>query len=242
AGAEESISGIRIVKAFARERHMLARFQHSVNRVFEQSMVSARLQAFYTPLMGFLPNIGLAAVLLVGGNQVISGSSSAGTLTAFVLYIGMLSGPVRWLGMSLSMAQRAVASGNRMFEILDREPSMKSPPGAPELPAGKGQVSLQRVTLRYDGSEPSLTGIDLEVEPGRTVALVGPTASGKTSMVGLLARLYDPSEGKVVIDGADIKEVDLASLRREIAFVADDSFLFSDTVAGNIAYATPGAS
>jgi ATP-binding cassette subfamily B protein len=241
ASAEENISGIRIVKAFARERHMLDRFRHSVNRVFEQSMVSARLQSFYTPLMGFLPNLGLAAVLLVGGNQLISGSISAGTLTAFVLYIGMLSGPVRWLGMSLSMAQRAVASGNRMFEILDREPSMQSPPGAPALPEGRGQVSLQRVTLRYDGSQPALTGIDLEVEPGRTVALVGPTASGKTSLVGLLARLYDPTEGRVVIDGADIKEVDLGSLRRDIAFVADDSFLFSDTVAANIAYARPDA-
>jgi ATP-binding cassette subfamily B protein len=241
ASAEENISGIRIVKAFARERHMLDRFRHSVNRVFEQSMVSARLQSFYTPLMGFLPNLGLAAVLLVGGNQLIDGSISAGTLTAFVLYIGMLSGPVRWLGMSLSMAQRAVASGNRMFEILDREPSMESPPGAPPLPEGRGQVSLQRVTLRYDGSQPALTGIDLEVEPGRTVALVGPTASGKTSLVGLLARLYDPSEGRVVIDGADIKDVDLGSLRREIAFVADDSFLFSDTVAANIAYARPDA-
>jgi len=241
ASAEESISGIRIVKAFARERHMLERFRHSVNRVFEQSMVSARLQAFYTPLMGFLPNLGLAAVLLVGGNQVINGSISPGTLTAFVLYIGMLSGPVRWLGMSLSMAQRATASGNRMFEILDREPSMKSPPGAPALPDGRGRVSLQRVTLRYDGSEPALSGVDLEVEPGRTVALVGPTASGKTSLVGLLARLYDPSEGRVVIDGADIREVDVASLRREIAFVADDSFLFSDTVAANIAYARPDA-
>ena len=117
---------------------------------------------------------------------------------------------------------------------------MESPPGAPPLPEGRGQVSLQRVTLRYDGAEPALTGIDLEVEPGRTVALVGPTAAGKTSLVGLLARLYDPSEGRVVIDGADIRDVDLASLRREIAFVADDSFLFSDTVAGNIAYARPG--
>jgi ABC-type multidrug transport system fused ATPase/permease subunit len=241
ASAEESISGIRIVKAFARERHMLDRFRHQVNRVFEQSMVSARLQAFYTPLMGFLPNLGLAAVLLVGGQQVIHGDIKSGELAAFASYIAMLSGPVRWLGMSLSMAQRATASGNRMFEILDREPSMQSPPGAPALPEGRGRVSLQRVTLRYDGSDPALSGIDLEVEAGRTVALVGPTASGKTSLVGLLARLYDPSEGRVVIDGADIKGVDLASLRKEIAFVADDSFLFSDTVAANIAYAHPRA-
>src|SRR3954464_12021713 len=128
-----------------------------------------------------------------------------------------------------------------MFEILDRQPSMESRPGAPSLRRGGGQVSLQRVTLRYDGAEPALTGIDLEVEAGRTIALVGPTAAGKTSLVGLLARLYDPSEGRVVIDGADIKDVDLTSLRSEIAFVADDSFLFSDTVSGNIAYARPDA-
>ncbi len=242
AGAEESVSGIRIVKAFAREPHMLDRFRASVDRVFEQSMVSTKLQSFYTPLMGFLPNIGVAVVLLVGGRRVIDGSMSLGEFTSFNLFLVMLSGPVRWLGMSLSMAQRAVASGNRMFEILDREPEMKSPPGAPALPPGGGSVSLERVTLRYDGSEPALTGIDLEVRPGRTVALVGPTAAGKTSLVGLLARLYDPTEGRVLIDGADIREVDLASLRREIAFVADDSFLFSDTVANNIAYASPDAS
>src|SRR5918996_888743 len=241
AGAEESVSGIRIVKAFARERLMQSRFRRAVDRVFEQSMFTTRLQAFYTPLMGFLPNIGLAVVLFVGGRQVIQGGLSVGEFTTFYLYLLMLSGPVRWLGMSLNMAPRAVASGNRMFEILDREPEMATPPGAPALPPGEGRVSIQGATLRYDGAEPALTGIDLELEPGHTVALVGPTASGKTSLVGLLARLYDPSEGRVLIDGADIKEVDLASLRAEIAFVADDSFLFSDTVANNIAYARTDA-
>ena len=241
ASAEESISGIRIVKAFARERFMLERFRGSVDRVFEQSMVSTRIQSFYTPFMGFLPTIGLAAVMLVGGRQVVNGSISIGDFAAMTSYVIMLSGPVRWLGMSLSMAQRAVASGNRMFEILDREPSMQSPPGTPPLPPGDGRVEIRDVTLRYDGSEPSLTDISLDVEPGRTVALVGPTASGKTSLVGLLARLYDPTEGSVRIDGADIREVDLGSLRAEIAFVADDSFLFSDTVAANIAYARPDA-
>ena len=141
AGAEESVSGIRIVKAFARERHMMDRFRRTVDRVFDQSMITTKLQAFYTPLMGFLPNIGLAVVLLVGGNQVINGNLSVGDFTTFFLYLVLLSGPVRWLGMSLSMAQRAVASGNRMFEILDREPSMASPPGAPALPAGGGRVA-----------------------------------------------------------------------------------------------------
>ena len=143
AGAEEGISGIRIVKAFARERHMLDRFRHSVDRVFEQSMVSTRLQAFYTPLMGFLPNIGLGAVLLVGGRQVIHGSTQRrATSPPSIIYLVLLSGPVRWLGMSLSMAQRAVASGNRMFEILDREPSWRARPARRLLPDGRGRVSL----------------------------------------------------------------------------------------------------
>ncbi|CAN5571088.1 ABC transporter ATP-binding protein [soil metagenome] len=241
ANAEESVSGIRIVKAFAREGFMMSRFRGAVDRVFVQSMISTRLQAFYTPLMGYLPTIGLAAVLFVGGRQVVNGTISIGEFTAIILYISTLAGPVRWLGMSLSMAQRAVASGNRLFEIIDREPSMQSPPGAPRLPAGGGRVELRDVSLRYNGAEPSLTNIDLAVEPGRTIALVGPTAAGKTSLVALLARLYDPSEGSVFVDGADIREVDLASLRSEIAFVSDDSFLFSDTVAGNIAYARPDA-
>ncbi|MGH2983076.1 MAG: ABC transporter ATP-binding protein [Solirubrobacterales bacterium] len=242
AGAEESVSGIRIVKAFARERHMLERFRHAVNRVFEQSMFSTRLNAFYTPLMGFLPNIGLAVVLFVGGRQVINGGLDIGQFTAFYTYLLLLGFPVRMLGMALSMSQRAVASGNRFFEILDREPNLTSPPGAPPLPQGEGRVKLENLTLRYDGAEPALTDVELEVPGGRTVALVGPTASGKTSLVALLARLYDPSEGRVLIDGADVRDVDLASLRSEIAFVADDSFLFSDTVAANIAYARPKAS
>ena len=249
AGAEENVSGVRIVKAFARERHMLDRFRNTVNRVFEQSMVSTRLQAFYTPLIGFLPNIGLAVVLLVGGRLVIDGTLTLGEFTAFNVYLVMLSGPVRWLGMSLSMAQRSVASGNRLFEILDREPELSGPAGAPPLPEGGGRVVVDHVHLTYaagaNGSAGSpieaLEDVTLEVEPGRTVALVGPTGSGKTSLVALLARLYDPTEGRVLIDGADVREVDLGSLRSQIAFVADDSFLFSDTVAANIAYAHPDA-
>jgi ABC-type multidrug transport system fused ATPase/permease subunit len=241
AEAEEGVSGIRIVKAFAREQHMLARFRRSVARVFDQNLYSTRLRAFYNPLIGFLPNVGLAVVLLVGGREVINGGLTLGEFTAFYTYLLLLSFPMRMLGIALGMAQRAIASGNRLFEVLDREPRIQSPPGAPPLPAGPGRVELRGVTLAYDGAEPALTDIDLEVEPGRTVALVGPTASGKTSLVALLARLYDPTAGSVVIDGADVRSVDLASLRSEIAFVADDSFLFSASVAENIAYARPDA-
>ncbi|MGZ5308561.1 MAG: ABC transporter ATP-binding protein [Solirubrobacterales bacterium] len=256
--AEESVSGIRIVKAFAREEHMVARFRRSVSRVFEQTMLTTRLSAFYSPLMGFLPNVGLAVVLFFGGRDVIQGDLSVGDFTAFYTYLLMLSSPVRTLGVALGMSQRAMASGNRLFQVLDREPRLASPPGAPGLPAGGGHVELREVTLRYPNTptlaavgaaaEPevaardaALTGVSLQVSAGRTVALVGPTASGKTSLVALLARLYDPSEGEVLVDGADVRSVDLTSLRNEIAFVSDDSFLFSASVAENIAYAHPKA-
>jgi ABC-type multidrug transport system fused ATPase/permease subunit len=238
---EEGISGIRIVKAFARERFMLDRFRRSVGRVFDQEIYSTRLQAFYSPMLGFLPSLGLAVVLLVGGRQVINNTLSLGDFTAFYTYLIMLTGPMRMLGMTLGMAQRAVASGNRLFEILDRQPRIVSPPDAPALPEGPGRVELRGVSLTYNGGVPALEDIELAVEAGRTVALVGPTGSGKTSLVALLARLYDPSRGAVLIDGADLRSVDVRSLRSQVAFVADDSFLFSATVAENIAYARPDA-
>jgi ATP-binding cassette subfamily B protein len=241
AEAEENISGIRIVKAFAREEYQLFRFRRAISRVFDQSIYSTRLAAFFSPLLGLLPQLGTAAVLLVGGRQVINGSLSLGDFTAFYTYLVILAAPMRMLGIALGMWQRAIASGNRLFEILDREPEITSPPGAPPLPAGGGRVRMRDVTLRYDGAQPSLSEINLEVEPGRTVALVGPSGSGKTSLVALIARLYDPSEGVVEVDGADVRSVDVASLRSEVAFVADDSFLFSASVAENIAYAHPGA-
>ncbi len=248
AEAEENVSGVRIVKAFAREEHQLRRFGRATTRVFDQSIYSTRLQAFFSPLIGLLPQLGIALVLLIGGRQVISGNLSLGDFTAFYTYLVMLAGPMRMLGVTMGMAQRAIASGNRLFEILDREPRIESPPGAPELPAGGGRVELRGVSLRYESpaeqseAVPALTDVELEVEAGRTVALVGPSGSGKTSLVALIARLYDPSSGTVLVDGADVRGIDVTSLRSEIAFVADDSFLFTATVAENIAYANPGAS
>ncbi len=242
AEAEENVSGIRIVKAFAREEHQLHRFQRVVARVFDQSIYTTRVQAFFSPLIGLLPQIGIALVLLVGGREVIDGSLSLGAFVAFYTYVAMLAGPMRSLGMALGMAQRAVASGNRMFEILDREPAIQSPPGAPVLPPGDGSIELRGVTLRYGDAAPALSEVDLDVEAGRTVALVGPSGAGKTSLVGLVARLYDPGEGTVLVDGADVRDVNIGSLRSQIAFVADDSFLFTASVAENIAYAHQDAS
>ncbi len=262
AEAEENISGIRIVKAFAREEYQLHRFQKAVGRVFDQSIYSTRLQAFFSPLIGLLPQLGIALVLLIGGRMVIDGNLSLGDFTAFYTYLVILAGPMRMLGVAMGMAQRAVASGNRLFEILDREPRIESPPEAPALPVGGGSVTMHGVSLAYEdvraakaaaAGEPapepleaeasySLEDIDLEVAAGQTVALVGPSGAGKTSLVALVARLYDPSAGEVLVDGADVRSVDVPSLRKEIAFVADDSFLFTASVADNIAYAEPGAS
>ena len=208
-------------------------------------MVSTRLRAFYNPLIGFLPQLGLAALLLVGGHQAIRGELTVGEFVAFYGYVLMLVGPMRMLGIALGMAQRAVASGARVFEVLDRVPRILAPPGAPSLPPGGGRVELRGVESGFgEGAEARqvLRGVDLSVEPGRSIALVGATGSGKTTLVGLLPRLYDPTAGEVLIDGADVRSLDLESLRSEIAFVSDDPFLFSATVRENIAYARPEAS
>jgi len=276
ADAEENISGVRIVKSFAREPRQLERFRRSVGRTFEQAMVATRLEATYNPAIGFLPQLGIAAVLLLGGNAVIHAHLTLGQFTTFYLLLNMLVGPLRSLGVTLNLAQRATASGARIFQVLDREPTLADPPGAPPLPAGSGHVQLHKVTLRYSDPHDELNvgtfarvgrhqdsgdaavqnghtapaparrtvlhDLDLDVPAGRTVALVGATGSGKTSLVALISRLYDPVEGEVLLDGADVRSVGLQSLRSAVAVVSDDPFLFSASVAENIAYARPDAS
>jgi ABC-type multidrug transport system fused ATPase/permease subunit len=242
AEAEENIGGVRVVKAFAQEERQLRRFRHTVRRVFDQSMVSTRLRAFYSPFIGFLPQLGLAALLFVGGRQAINGDISIGDFVAFYGYVLMLTSPMRMLGIALGMAQRAVASGQRVFELLDREPRLVSAPGAPPLPRGAGRVEMRNVAFGYEEGGLVLSDIDLTVEAGRTVALVGPTGSGKTTLVMLIPRLYDVTHGAVLVDGVDVRSIDAASLRREVAVVSDDAFLFSASLRDNIAYARPEAS
>jgi ATP-binding cassette subfamily B protein len=242
ADAEENVSGVRVVKAFAREERQLAHFRGSVGKVFDQAMISTRLRAFYNPLLGFLPQLGLAVILLVGGRQVISGRMTTGEFAAFYTYVLMLIGPMRMLGIALGMSQRATASGARLFEILDREPHPVVPPGLPELPPGDGRVELRDVSFTFEGArEPSLHNVSLVVPAGRTIALVGATGSGKSTLIQLLPRLYDATSGSVLIDGADVTQVDPTSLRRAIAVVTDDPFLFSASVHENIAYGRPDA-
>ena len=241
AEVEEDISGVRVVKAFAREDRQLERVRGRVARVFDQAMLSTRLQAFYNPLIGFLPQLGLAAILFFGGRQVIDGSMTLGDFTAFYTYLLMLLSPMRTLGISLGMAQRATAAGARMFQILDRAPRIVSAPGAPPVPAGAGRVEFRHAGLEYEGaSMPALHDVTLTVEAGATVALVGATGSGKTTLVQLIPRLYDVTSGAVLVDGADVREVDVDSLRAQVAIVDDAPFLFSASIAENIAYARGG--
>jgi ATP-binding cassette subfamily B protein len=242
ADVEENVSGVRVVKAFAREQRQLGRFRGLVGRVFDQSMVTTRMAAFYNPFIGFLPQVGLGAILFFGGRQVIRGDLTIGQFSAFYTYLLMLLSPMRTLGISLSLAQRATAAGARLFQVLDRAPRIVSPRGAPALPPGNGRVELRDVTLRYEGAaRAALHDVSLDVPAGTTVALVGATGSGKTTLVQLIPRLYDVTEGAVLVDGADVRDVDVASLRRAIAVVDDNPFLFSATVAENIAYARADA-
>jgi ABC-type multidrug transport system fused ATPase/permease subunit len=242
ADAEENVSGIRVVKAFAREDRQRERFRNSATRVFDQAVYATRLEARYTPMISFLPNLGLAAILLFGGREVISGSLSVGDFTAFYAYLLMLITPMQTLGYMLSATQRATASGARIFEILDRAPRITSPADAPDLPPGDGRVELVHAGLTFEGAKhPALRDANLVVEAGTTVALVGATGSGKSTLVSLLPRLYDATTGSVRIDGADVTSVSLESLRSAIATVNDDPFLFSATVHENIAYAQPDA-
>ncbi|MBK5230696.1 MAG: ABC transporter ATP-binding protein, partial [Thermoleophilia bacterium] len=238
ANVEENVSGIRVIKAFAREQLRLERFRHSTQRVFDQQIYSTRLSAFYAPLLGFIPSLGLAVVLIYGGNQVIDGQLTLGQFTAFYFYMQMLIGPMRTLGSTLGSAQRATAAGMRIFELLDRAPRIEASPDAVPLPAGGGAVRFDAVGFCYPGStRRTLSDVSFEVPAGKTVAIVGGTGSGKTTLVSLVPRLYDVDDGSISVDGADVRELDPYELRRQVAFVAEDSFLFSATIADNIAYA-----
>jgi ABC-type multidrug transport system fused ATPase/permease subunit len=242
ADTEENVSGVRVVKAFAQERRQRERFSHTVQRVFDQQLVTVRIQAFYSPMISFLPNLGLAAILLFGGREVIDGHLSVGGFTAFYAYLLLLITPMQTLGYMLGAAQRATASGARIFEVLDREPRIVSLPDAPPVPAGPGQITLHNVGLTFEGAtRPVLSGIDLQIDGGQTVAIVGAMGSGKSVLVSLLPRLYDVSTGSVTIDGADVRSVDVHNLRQQIAIVDDNPFLFSATIHENIAYAHAGA-
>ena len=241
--AEESIVGIRVIKAFGQEASQSARFAFTARRAFDQSVSANRLQAFYLSLMGFLPTLGLAAVVILGGIQTIDGQLSLGEFVQYYQYLLALVFPLRSIGSLVGTAQRAAASGERIFEVLDTEPELAERADPLPLPAGAGEVQFDGVEFAHDdASQPVLSGVDLEVPAGRIVALIGPTGSGKTTLTQLIPRYYDPTAGRVLMDGTDVRDLAFDDLRRAVGVVAQEPFLFSTTVRDNIAYGLPDAS
>jgi ABC-type multidrug transport system fused ATPase/permease subunit len=239
--AEENIVGVRVVKAFAQEPRETRRFAALARRVFDQAITAARIQARYVPMLQSLPNLAIAAVLLVGGYGVIHGSLTLGSFFAVNGYLLLLVVPLRSVGMWVGQYQRAMASGERIFEVLDVERDIVERQGAGPLPEGPGHIRLEGVEFGYEPGRPVLVGVNLDVAAGSTVALIGPTGCGKTTLTALIPRFYDVDAGRVTVDGADVRDVTLDSLRADVGIVSQDTFLFSTTVAENIAYGTPGA-
>jgi ATP-binding cassette subfamily B protein len=234
--AEENIVGVHVVKSFAQEPAEQAKFERRSALVFEQTVRTNKQRAFYVPLLAFLPLLAQAAVVLEGGRRVAGGGLSLGSFIAFNLLLTMLVQPLRMLGMWIGQAQRATASGERIFQVIDELEDIADRDSARELRAGPGRVRFEHVTFGYDPERPVLHDVDLELEPGRTVALIGHTGAGKTSLASLVPRFYDVQRGRVTIDGADVRDVSLRSLRAEIGIVSQDPFLFSATVRENIAF------
>jgi ATP-binding cassette subfamily B protein len=239
--AEENIVGVHVVKSFAQEGAEQEKFERRSEEVFGLSVKANRQRAFYVPMLSFLPLLAQAAVLFVGGKMVADSSLSVGSFVRFNLYLAMLVLPLRALGMWIGQAQRATASGERIFQVLDEPEEIGDEPDARELQAGPGRVTFDGVTFGYDPDRPVLDAIDLELDAGRVVALIGHTGSGKTTLASLIPRFYDVQAGSVSIDGVDVREVTLASLRGEIGVIAQDPFLFSATVRENIAFGRPEA-
>jgi ABC-type multidrug transport system fused ATPase/permease subunit len=240
--AEESAVGIRVIKAFGRESDRTDRFGATALRAFDRSMDAARIRSLYQPLMGFLPVLGLGVVLVYGGILAIDGSMSLGEFVAFYLYLTLLMAPFRSLGMLVGQAQRAIAGGTRIFELLDAVPEIVEADEPLPMPAGHGHVRFEGVGFAYTPeSPPVLTGIDLDVPAGRTIALIGPTGSGKTTLTQLIPRFYEASSGRVLIDGSDVRDLRLDELRHAVGMVSQDPFLFSTSVRDNIAYGRPEA-
>ena len=239
--AEENVIGVRVVKAFAQEPRQRERFGQAAESVFRRAIDAARIQATYLPVMSSLPSAAIAGVLLVGGYQVIHGQLTLGDFFAVNGYLLMLVLPLRTFGQLVGQYQRAMASGERIFEVLDYERDIVDRPGAGELPAGPGRLSFRDVEFAYDRGRPVLCDVDLEVAAGQTIALIGPTGCGKTTLTTLIPRFYDVTAGSVLVDGTDVRDVTLESLRRAVGIVSEDTFLFSTTIAENIAYGAPQA-
>ncbi|HEX2185726.1 MAG TPA: ABC transporter ATP-binding protein, partial [Chloroflexota bacterium] len=238
---QENLAGMRVVKAFAREAQEQARFAAAAGDLMQQQIKLSRLFAFLFPVVFLIANLGQAAVLYFGGQQIIGGTLSIGEWQKFSLYLVYIFFPLGQLGFIISQMSQAGASASRIFEILDAQSEVADLPGATDLPPLQGRVAFEHVTLRYFGGEPVLRDVSFTVEPGQTVALLGATGSGKSSIISLIPRFYDPTAGRVLLDGHDVRRVRLESLRAQIGIVLQDTTLFSGTIRDNIAFGRPQA-
>lgn len=241
---QENVAGARVVRAFAQEQQEIARFETELADLFQRNLRAARMWSFSYSLMVLLSGVGIGAVIWYGGVRVLDGAMTIGTLVAFNRYLTLLAEPIRWLGFLVNRIARAIASGDRIFRTLDTEPDIADLPGAIELDPSRvrGEVKFEHVTFTYPGTTtPALVDVNLHIKPGQTIALVGPTGSGKSTIAQLLPRFYDVSDGRITLDGHDIRRLTLRSLRRQVATVAQDNFLFGISVRDNIAFGRPDA-
>lgn len=238
---QENLSGMRVVKAFGREKEESVRFERQAQVVYARNLEANREQAANTALMTFSVYLAAGIQLWYGGILVIRGVISPGDLTSFLFFLLTITIYVRMVGWLGNMLSRAVAAGERIYEVLDAEPEVQEKPSALSSVATQGHILFNNVAFSYSARSPVLEDITFEAKPGQVIALVGTTGSGKTTLVSLLPRFYDPTQGSVVIDGTDIRDLTLASLRQSIGIVQQDVFLFSATLQDNIAYGKPEA-
>ena len=239
---EENVTGARVVKSFAAEAPQIAVLAGNARRLRWAAVRQIDVRAAYAPVMENLPRLGMAFVLLYGGILTIDGQVTIGTIVAFSTYVVLLQAPFRMLGFLMLLSQRAAASAGRIFEILDEVPAIVDRPGAVDLVDPAGAIDLEDVTFGYGDGPPVLDRLELHVAAGETVALVGRTGNGKSTLARLLTRFYDVDGGSVRVDGHDVRDLTLASLRAQVAMVLDEPFLFSASVRDNIAYGRPDAS
>ncbi|MFP5577427.1 MAG: ABC transporter ATP-binding protein [Acidimicrobiia bacterium] len=240
---EESVAGVRVVKGFGAEDVVRARLRATADDVYRESMTASKIRSVFLPALELLPNIGLITVLGVGGHRVIDDAISIGDFVLFNFFVVLLIWPLRMLGMIIANGQRASAAAQRVAEVLSTDPVIVDDPSARDLPPGRGEVRFDHVEFAYgDGTIPVLHDFDLVVEAGTSVALVGATGCGKSTVGRLIPRFYDVDGGRVLLDGADVRELRIHELRRAVGIVFEETFLFSDSIAANIAFADPDAS
>jgi len=239
---QENLSGQRVVKAFAREQYESIKFAKEAKELFANGYETNRIQAFNTPLLTGVWMLSMVVVAWFGAHEIDSGNLTSGELASFMFFQTLLQLPVRSLGWVVMLFARAQSSGERIYDILDAESAVKEKAGAAALDRAKGHIRFEHVSFAYDQISPVLRDVEIDAPPGSMIALLGPTGSGKTTVVNLLPRFYDPTGGRITIDGTDIRDVTLASLRSSIGIVQQDVFLFSATMRENIAYGAVGAS